>query len=234
MHRSSRFALTLVGALVVTSCDESTRQTPAEPSAPSLVSELGDPFTIGLRVVASGLTSPIAIVSAFDGTGRLFIVDQVGVIRILTAAGTPLPEPFLDLRDRVVPLRPNFDERGLLGLAFHPQYESNGRFFVYYNAPPQPGFDNTATFSEFRVSADPNRANPASERKFLASTTRNSTTTGGRSPSAATGICTCRSATAARRTTARAVTSRIGTRTTAAATGRMSSGTCSATFCAST
>jgi glucose/arabinose dehydrogenase len=167
MRTPARVTLTLVGALGAAACDDA-RQTPAEPSGPRLVSEIGDPFTVGLKEVASGLTSPIAIVSAFDGTGRLFIVDQAGLIRILTSDGTLLPEPFLDLRTRMQPLRPNFDERGLLGLAFHPQYESNGRFFVYYNAPPRmAGFDNTATFSEFRVSADRNKADPASERKFL-------------------------------------------------------------------
>ena len=160
-------ALTLSGALTAFACSEASRPTSVELSTPSLASELADPFSVAIREVAAGLTSPVAIVSAFDGTGRLFIVDQTGTVRILTSTGTLLPEPFLDVRSRMVPLNPNFDERGLLGLAFHPRYSSNGRFFVYYNAPPRPGFDNTATFSEFRVSADPNKADPASERKFL-------------------------------------------------------------------
>jgi glucose/arabinose dehydrogenase len=134
--------------------------------ASSRQSQLADPFEVGARVVAQGFASPIGIVSAFDGTGRLFIIDQPGVIRILTREGMLLPDPFLDIRSKVVALRP-FDERGLLGLAFHPDYESNGRFFVYYNAPPAAGFDNTATFSEFHVSSDPNKADPLSERVFL-------------------------------------------------------------------
>jgi glucose/arabinose dehydrogenase len=136
----------------------------AEQQSPS---ELADPFEVGVKVVAEGLTSPVGIVSAFDGSGRLFILDQIGVIRILTREGSLVAEAFLDLGSKLVTLNPNFDERGLLGLAFHPGYESNGRFFVYYNAPPRPGFDNTATFSEFRVSADPNKADPLSERVFL-------------------------------------------------------------------
>jgi glucose/arabinose dehydrogenase len=130
-------------------------------------SELADPFEVGAQVVAQGFTSPIGIVSAVDGTGRLFIIDQTGLIHILTEDGQLLAEPFLDVRAKMVPLNPNFDERGLLGLAFHPQYESNGRFFVYYNAPPAPGFNNTATFSEFHVSSDSNKADPLSERVFL-------------------------------------------------------------------
>jgi glucose/arabinose dehydrogenase len=128
--------------------------------------------SVGLRQVADGLTSPVTLVAPGDGSGRRFIVDQAGVIRILTADGDLLPEPFLDLRSRIVPLMPDFDERGALGLAFHPGYPVNGRFFVYYSAPLRAGapagFDHTATISEFRVSAsDPNRADPASERIVL-------------------------------------------------------------------
>ena len=140
---------------------------PVQAAAQQSGSELADPFEVGVRVVAAGLTSPIGIVSAFDGSGRLFIIDQIGVIRILTREGQLLADPFLDVRSKVVALRA-FDERGLLGLAFHPEYESNGRFFVYYNAPPRTaGFDNTATFSEFQVSSDPSKADPLSERVFL-------------------------------------------------------------------
>jgi glucose/arabinose dehydrogenase len=127
---------------------------------------------VGLRQVADGLVAPVTAVSAPDASGRLFIVDQAGVIRILSADGTLRPEPFLDLRSKIVPLMPDFDERGVLGLAFHPSYASNGRFFVYYSAPLRagapPGFDHTSHVSEFRVSAgDPNRADLASERVLL-------------------------------------------------------------------
>jgi glucose/arabinose dehydrogenase len=127
---------------------------------------------VGVRLVADGLTSPIALVPADDGSGRRFVVDQAGTIRVLTADGELLPEPFLDLRSRIVPLMPDFDERGVLGLAFHPDYEDNGRFFVYYSAPLRPGapagYDHTARLSEFSVSAeDPDVADPASEQVLL-------------------------------------------------------------------
>jgi hypothetical protein len=100
------------------------------------------------------------------------VVDQVGLIQVLRPDGTLAPAPFLDLRSRIVALMPGYDERGLLGLAFHPNYASNGRFFVYYSAPLRAGapagYDHTARVSEFRVSAaDPNRADPASERVLL-------------------------------------------------------------------
>ncbi|HEX6471096.1 MAG TPA: PQQ-dependent sugar dehydrogenase [Streptosporangiaceae bacterium] len=132
----------------------------------------GGPPTVGLRLVAEGLTSPVTMVPANDGSGRIFVVDQAGLIRILRADGTLAPEPFLDLRDRLVQLMPNFDERGLLGLAFHPNYKRNGRLFVYYSAPLRAGapdgFNVTSTISEFHVSAtDPDRADPGSERVLL-------------------------------------------------------------------
>jgi glucose/arabinose dehydrogenase len=135
-------------------------------------SNIGDPFTVGIDLVAEGLTSPVALVPVPDGGGRLFIVDQVGLIRILMSDGTLLTDPFLDVRDRMVSLQTFFDERGLLGLAFHPDYATNGRFFVYYSAPLRDGgpsgYNHTSHISEFMVSAgDPNVADPASEQILL-------------------------------------------------------------------
>ncbi len=132
----------------------------------------GGPPAAGLRLVAEGLTSPVTMVPANDRSGRLFVLDQVGAIRILRPDGTMAPEPFLDLRDRLVQLMPDFDERGLLGLAFHPNYARNGRLFIYYSAPLRQGapadFNVTSRIAEFHVSAtDPNRVDPASERVLL-------------------------------------------------------------------
>jgi glucose/arabinose dehydrogenase len=137
----------------------------------SAQSSIGDPMTVGVRLVAEGLTAPVYMVEAPDGTGRLFIVDQAGLVRIITGEGELLAEPFLDVRDRMVSFRPGFDERGLLGLAFHPQYVDNGRFFVYYSAPLRPGgpegWDHTSHISEFHVSSDPNLADHDSERIIM-------------------------------------------------------------------
>jgi glucose/arabinose dehydrogenase len=128
--------------------------------------------SIGLRLVADGLNSPVALVSPPDGSGRLFVVDRIGVVWVLSAEGEIGPEPFVDLRDRMVPLREDYDERGLLGLAFHPPYASNGRLFVYYSAPAAEdapaNWDHTSHLSEFRVSASvPGRADGSSERVLL-------------------------------------------------------------------
>jgi glucose/arabinose dehydrogenase/plastocyanin len=127
---------------------------------------------IGLRFIAGGFTSPVMVVPAPDTSGRLFLVDQTGVVRIFFANGTVLAQPFLDVRDRLVKLDPTYDERGLLSLAFHPQYTTNGRLFVYYSAPLRAGVDPnwscTNHLSEFHVSVqDPNRADMSSEKILL-------------------------------------------------------------------
>lgn len=121
---------------------------------------------IDLQPVVTGLIAPVQVTHA--GDRRLFVVDQVGQIRIVQDGGV-LPTLFLDIASRMVPLNPVYDERGLLGLAFHPNYASNGKFYVYYSAPPAtPGFDNRSVISELTVSADPNVADAASERVVLA------------------------------------------------------------------
>jgi glucose/arabinose dehydrogenase len=127
---------------------------------------------VGLQLVADGLVNPVLLVSSGDGTARRFIVDRIGLVRIATSRDEVLDEPFLDLRDAVVELEDDYDERGLLGLAFHPAYETNGKLYIYYSAPlrrdaPE-GYDHTARLSELTVS-DPaaNRVDPTSERILL-------------------------------------------------------------------
>ncbi|AFV22228.1 hypothetical protein Mpsy_0015 [Methanolobus psychrophilus R15] len=127
---------------------------------------------VGLDLVAEGFTAPVGLTSPDDGSGRLFVVDQAGEIRIIDANGTLLEEPFLNLTNQIIELREDFDERGLLGLAFHPNFTENGRFFVYYSAPLREGapedWNHTSRISEFNVSEDDeNRANPDSERVIL-------------------------------------------------------------------
>lgn len=129
------------------------------------------PEPIALAPVATGFTSPVALAVPDDGSDRLFVVDQVGTISIITADGSVLPTPFLDLQDRLVQLMDGFDERGLLGLAFHPDYATNDRFYVYYSAPLADGapddFNHTSVVAEYEVSSDPDVADPASERILL-------------------------------------------------------------------
>jgi glucose/arabinose dehydrogenase/plastocyanin len=125
---------------------------------------------IELETVATGLAAPTHLTHAGDGSGRLFIVDQSGPIWIVKD-GTLLPTPFLDLTSEIAVLNPNYDERGVLGLAFHPDYGTNGRFFVRYSRerigdPDEPCFDTSRgcheeVLEEFTVSGDPDIANPA-------------------------------------------------------------------------
>jgi glucose/arabinose dehydrogenase len=112
-----------------------------------------------LSLIVSGLTRPVGLTHAGDDTGRLFVVEQPGLIRIVRG-GQLLPDAFLDLRG-LVNARAN--EQGLLGLAFHPQYRSNGRFFIYYT-------DAGGNLVTARYTVDPrnpDRADPQSGTPIL-------------------------------------------------------------------
>lgn len=115
------------------------------------------PPQIGLQLVAEGLSFPGDVTHAGDGTGRLFVTELGGTIRIWDAEQL-LELPFLDLRDKVA----HGWEQGLLNVTFHPQYAENGRFFVYYVSSE----DERGVISEFQVSEDPNRAQ-SQERVLL-------------------------------------------------------------------
>jgi glucose/arabinose dehydrogenase/plastocyanin len=139
---------------------------------PSLTKLHAPDVAVGLRFIAGGFTAPITIADPHDGSGRLFLVDQTGYVKIFFMNGTVLNQPFLDVRDRLVKIDPTYDERGLLSIAFHPQFASNGRVFVYYSAPLRAGVDPnwscTNHLSEFRISGtDPNRVNMSSEKILL-------------------------------------------------------------------
>ena len=129
---------------------------------------------VAVELLAAGFSAPVFLVAPDDGSGRRFVGEQAGVIYVVTADGERLETPFLDLRDRMVALLEGFDERGLLGLAFHPDFATNGLFYVNYSAKLRRGSPFTGDtaytrrLSEFHVLAsDPSRADPASERILL-------------------------------------------------------------------
>ncbi len=113
--------------------------------------------SVTLERLVGGLDRPLGLEAAGDGSGRLFVLEQRGRIRIV-AGGSLRAEPFLDITDRVGCC----GEQGLLGLAFHPRYAENGLFFVNYT---ERGGDTV--ISRFSVSADPDRADAGSELEVL-------------------------------------------------------------------
>ena len=111
---------------------------------------------LGLR--ASGLTKPVYVTSARDGTGRMFIVEQTGRIKILKN-GHILAPPFLSLAGKVS----GGGEQGLLGLAFHPSFKMNRKLYVDYT-----NLSGNTVIAEYKVSAtNPNVVNPSSKRVIL-------------------------------------------------------------------
>ncbi len=131
---------------------------------------------IKLEPYVTGVNAPLAMVQP-DGDDRKFVIEQFGRVRIINASGELEAEPFLDIRNLIVTQWSDFDERGLLGLAFHPDFKSNGKFYVAYSGHLDFDADlgkefwwsHTNTVAEFTVSeTDPNKANPASMRVITA------------------------------------------------------------------
>jgi glucose/arabinose dehydrogenase/uncharacterized cupredoxin-like copper-binding protein len=147
----------------VVRAQEATPVAAAEPAGPAhLGGDLpGDP-QVQLIEVASGMANPVNLAFPPDKSGRMFVVCVDGFIRIVDKDGNLLPDPFLDL-SQTVSLRPG--QQGLLGMAFHPDFAKNGKFYVAFNNL----FANGAlSLSEFQVDpANPNRADPKSERPLL-------------------------------------------------------------------
>ncbi|HEX9903488.1 MAG TPA: PQQ-dependent sugar dehydrogenase [Propylenella sp.] len=129
---------------------------------------------VKLEPYVTGVNAPLAMVQP-AGDDRKFVVEQFGRIRIINADGELEDVPFLDIRDRIVVLWGDFDERGLLGLAFHPDFANNGKFYISYSAPTNFQadlaklfwWDHTNVVAEYTVSADdPNKADRESERRI--------------------------------------------------------------------
>lgn len=115
---------------------------------------------ITLHRVATGLSSPLYLTHAGDGSGRLFVVEQPGRIRVLRD-GRLLTRPFLDIRERVTA----GGERGLLSMAFHPRYETNRRFFLNYTRTDGGGL--RTVIAEYRVSSGNRDVAEQAERVLL-------------------------------------------------------------------
>ena len=130
------------------------------PSPAPVAGKVTDPAAVRveLQLITGGLDRPVGIAHAGDGSGRLFILEQPGRIRVVQD-GTLAVAPFLDITDRVGSSQ---NEQGLLGLAFHPRYAENGTFFVYYTDR-----QGDTVVSRLSVSGDAARAEPGSEAVLL-------------------------------------------------------------------
>lgn len=139
-------------------------------TCPRAVAETNAP-TIGLKLITDGLSAPMALAALPDGSGRLLIAEQSGVVTLIDREGKKSDQPFLDVRSKMIGINKGMEERGLLGLALHPQFKSNRKFYVVYSAPLRtnapPKWDHAERLSEFKAAADFASADPASERVVL-------------------------------------------------------------------
>jgi glucose/arabinose dehydrogenase len=175
----SRFTSTFLGCLA------------ALPSVAVSAEAINDPFPekipkgeirVELKTVASGLASPVQVVAAPDPPERLYIVDQAGTVRVVEG-GQLRAEPFLDVTDRLAPLNKDFDERGLLGLAFDPDFQKAGspghrRLFTYTSETAGQRTDfpivhgdaapnHQTVIASWKVSADGARVDKASRQEVV-------------------------------------------------------------------
>lgn len=138
-----------------------TPDTPEQPDTIENAQTLPNPDSFEWQLYTSGLTRPVGLIPIKDGSGRLFVLEQAGLIRIVQD-GQLLPEPFLDLRDQV---GSQANEQGLLGLAFHPDYLENGLFFLNYT-----DLEGNTVIARFQVNDPvnfPNTANKDNEQRLL-------------------------------------------------------------------
>ena len=168
------FTTLMVTALLFQSCKKSSEETSSAPGS-ALMKTNKNLKAVDISLIASNMISPLGVEEAPDGSHRMFVFDQVGKIWIINADGTVAAMPFLDIASKMVTLNANYDERGLIGFTFHPDYATNGKFYVHYQAPPRSGgptpttsWNNLSRLAEYKVSAaNANMADPASERIIL-------------------------------------------------------------------
>jgi glucose/arabinose dehydrogenase len=134
-------------------CGGSSSSTPINPP--------GGLPSLSLSAIVSGLVTPVGMEAPNDGSGRLFVLEQGGRIRIIEN-GSLVSAPFLDITSKLE----SGGEKGLLGLAFHPNFSSNRRFFIHYTRRLSQQLQSV--FSEYAASAsNPDQADASSERALL-------------------------------------------------------------------
>lgn len=143
-------------AIIPSQTPTSTSTVPSGPDAPTV---MPDSSAYSWRLVLSGLVQPVDLTHAGDGSNRIFIIEQVGRIRIFQD-GVLDPTPYLDISSKV---GSQGFEQGLLGIAFHPRYEDNGYFYLNYT-----DHSGSTVLARYQVSRDdPDRADNGSELLLL-------------------------------------------------------------------
>jgi len=124
-----------------------------------------DPATLTLKVkqIEGNLQAPTAMV--FPGNGTIWITEQTGKIRVIKN-GKLTGDAVLDLKDKLPKMNRGYEERGLLGIALHPQFSTNKKFYVFYSTPTTGGYNHKDVIAEYKLSS-PDQADPQSERIIL-------------------------------------------------------------------
>lgn len=150
-----------ITAITVFSCNQSNNQQ-------QKIDIVSDTVFINFNEIITQIDNPVYVTHANNGSGKLFILLQAGKILSLDKMSQE-PSVFLDIEDKVKTLLPGFTELGLLGLAFHPEFKSNGRLFVYYTHMIDEELGTSrARISEFKIyDSDPDVADPDSEKVIM-------------------------------------------------------------------
>jgi glucose/arabinose dehydrogenase len=162
---STLFLVTALFALASCGGGSSTSNTPSNTPVtptPSSGESTAPPTTtsVTLAPFVSGLHNPVDLQQPKDNSGRLFVAEQGGTIRVI-ANGAVVGTPFLDITSKVT----FGGEMGLLGLAFHPNFAQNHIFYIHYDRTVSGR--RQSVLAQYHVSSDTNRADPASERILL-------------------------------------------------------------------
>lgn len=128
----------------------------------SQITSAAIPANLELTLVGN-VSNNVGVRHAGDGSGRLFVINQTGIIRIIDNQGNLLATPFLNITNKVACC----GERGLLGLAFHPDYANNGLFFVSYSKEANDATNGDSIIERYQVSSDPNVADANSAVQLM-------------------------------------------------------------------
>jgi glucose/arabinose dehydrogenase len=166
MFRRWLIALTLMLLSNIAMAQEGGVATPGAPMAATMAplpAGFPDPAGFQWKLVTDGFDSPLGLLTANDGTGRVFVVEQGGKIWSMKDGEVGF-DPFLDISSLLAPsvFQGGYTEQGLLGVAFHPQYKENGLFFINYT-----DVKGNTVIARYKVSSDPEKADPNSASIIL-------------------------------------------------------------------